>query len=380
MSTFAIYLPSPAPETCYISDVVHIDPRAVDANTHDYARLLVRAAEGHALRDPTPADEHGQIGDCGQITNGRFSKYFNIFDPSERFQHLRFERGDKSDTHKDQCSNRNALTSQHSVRVSLGFDADTGLAPVGQPIDISVNAGVTWEKSELAFLQFLGDQRIVETCNPDLHQRILGWLMAHDDDIRVIMGSVQGTLVVLTSVTHSRSWLGGVARQSSSNVGIRSGAGIALVWYSPGSAVAGPIPFPDISYCVIVRAVQSLTRPRFMPHVKLAAIPGVKRLKMIFQQTSSPGAAQTLPVRMSTFFGPAFLRGSGSNNEESAQQTAVTAASSDPLSALMWHALECNPSIFQVVGSWDVVARFLTVSLWCPRKITHPDIPGIRRR
>ncbi|EJD51623.1 hypothetical protein AURDEDRAFT_159360 [Auricularia subglabra TFB-10046 SS5] len=209
-----------------MDDPLHNKAKYLYVDAHDYARLLQAAASGQALWQPTRVDVGGDIGDCGQISNGKFFKSFNIFKNDSGSPSLRFlydERSVKAAGHVQETPypNVDIVKSQHMINFSMGFDVSAETIP--DVLDISVDANVAWENSELAFLQYCGARRIVKDSSPVLRHHIQQYLTHHDAELRAHLRTPPGCrLVVLTRVVLSPSFLGGLARQTSSTIAAKS--------------------------------------------------------------------------------------------------------------------------------------------------------------
>ncbi|EJD51622.1 hypothetical protein AURDEDRAFT_111728 [Auricularia subglabra TFB-10046 SS5] len=185
-----------------MADPLHTDTKVLHANAHDYARLLVSAAEGHALWRPTSVSQAGRLGDAGQIVGGRFFKYFNVLETHLVSGLPRFRFNAQNDAkyilEPETTDNIDILKSQHDIRISLGFDAEATAPPA--EVDISVDADVVWQKSELAFLKFLGPNRTEEEFSYALILRIRRYLADNDAGIRAALDNLRSRLAPLERV------------------------------------------------------------------------------------------------------------------------------------------------------------------------------------
>lgn len=222
-----------------MSDPLFFDPQECNADVHDYTRLLQRAARGHVLWEPCAV---GHVGDCGQIRDGRFWKFFNVYErPPAGIPRLDAP-SDPDDLRTTVLENRDVLRSSESVSVAF----HGGLPFTAPPTTLSISADISWDNSEFAFLGFGGRQRLLEVLSPARSEALQRYLVRYEQDIRAATGVLAGDIVLLGAVTRASAWMGGVARYStvgiSGRVALDMGA-ISIDWGRPLHVVLiGPQP------------------------------------------------------------------------------------------------------------------------------------------
>ncbi|EJD51624.1 kinase-like protein [Auricularia subglabra TFB-10046 SS5] len=311
-----------------MSDTILDDVKILHARAHDYARLLASAAEGHVLWQPTKVDVAGKLGDCGQITDGRFYKYFNVFDADSGFPHIEFDAQYDKIITTQRPPDTNLIKSQPDIDILL--EGEPGLHP--SLMRASVGADVPWRNGELAFVQLLGDCKSMDF-TPAPKRKIMDYLVKYHSEIRERLGDVPGTIVVLTSVVHSTSWLGAIARQGPPRR-LRSR------WLDQFQARTAP------------RSTHK--GPTSQPTVAVAQAPEDKRrlsLGNFGQYTRGPADQpdEHYCVVVGTMQGNAI---------PTAADAIRDSTTSDALSKLLDRTLQANPSAEEGVASWDVLTDF----------------------
>ncbi|EJD36555.1 kinase-like protein [Auricularia subglabra TFB-10046 SS5] len=179
-----------------------------------FTRLLWYPADGHALFYPNDACE---IGDCGYIYQGSFTKLLNVRDPGHNIE--AFPISDNDIKVDDRENFRHHLQSSSSRTVTFGASMSTG-AVTSMPEDIHP-AQVEFEVSRMtdnfAFLAYAGSTRRFRTLKRPISQRLEVWLAENSGQLVRELG--QGMVVITTTVT-SAGWVGGVShRQGLSTAG-----------------------------------------------------------------------------------------------------------------------------------------------------------------
>lgn len=346
--------PGPAPVGCLnpslattilpaMADRLQEDATVLNADAHAYTRLLAPAAPGYALWQPTDVEVSGKLGDCGQITDGRFYKYFNIL--SEGTGYPRFEGASTQDVPPPAPE----MKSQSDIGLSMGGHEASSRKTA------SIEAHKTWTNNEFAFLQLIGKCASSEF-TPETKDRIQDYLIQNDSEIRNRLGDVPGTIVILTRVVHAQSWVGAVARKEaparkrwfglpvklpgqpsaqSRDPATTESRSEKLPLDNFGSYTRGPAVPSSRTYCVIVGTMQSLKRTKRV-NAKGPA-PWRKALNM-----SAPAVEGEVAVYAST--------------------------TADPLSEMMRMCLDAweKYSVDLVVSRWDIITDFYKA---------HPDSP-----